>query len=149
MTVPGPEVPPPLCIRLPFLRGPLPGELDAGLPHMPPCPGAQRLWPGHRAPGGEVPSGWYRPSGYPFGMAEAASLLQAFGALTARDLADARDAADRAREARRARELGEMAELAAFAEDRDPPPSPRPEPVWNKKIYQPPPKKGDEKEGAR
>ena len=115
MTVPDPEIPSPLCIRLPFLRGPLPRELDAAAAHMPDCPAAQRLWPGHRPGGGKVPAGWHWPSGYPFGMAEAASLLAAFEGLTARDLAGARDAADRARQERRARELGEMADLAAFA----------------------------------
>lgn len=113
MTVPRPEPTP--CIRLPFLRGPLPRDLDATQAHMPPCPAAQRLWPGHRPEGGEVPAGWHVPSDYPFGMAEAASLLAAFGGLTARDLEGARDAADRERELRRARELGEMADLAAFA----------------------------------
>ena len=75
MTVPRPE--PTLCIRLPFLRGPLPRDLDAAQAHMPSCPAAQRLWPGHRPKGGEVPAGWHLPSGYPFGMAEAASLLAA------------------------------------------------------------------------
>ena len=113
MTVPRPE--PTLCIRLPFLRGPLPRELDAAQADMPACPAAQRLWPGHRPEGREVPAGWHLPSGYPFGMAEAASLLAAFGGLDARDLEGARDAADRERELRRARELGEMADLAAFA----------------------------------
>lgn len=115
MTVPRPEPAPTLCIRLPFLRGPLPRDLDAAQADMPACPAAQRLWPGHRPEGGEVPAGWHRPAGYPFGMAEAAALLAAFGGLDARDLAGARDAADRARQERRARELGEMADLAAFA----------------------------------
>lgn len=115
MTVPRPDPAPPLCIRLPFLRGPLPPELDATQAHVPPCAAAQRLWPGHRPEGGEVPAGWHRPCGYPFGMAEAASLLAAFRGLDARDLAGARDAADRARQQQRARELGEMADLAAFA----------------------------------
>ena len=76
MTVPRPE--PTLCIRLPFLRGPLPRDLDAAQAHMPSCPAAQRLWPGHRPKGGEVPAGWHLPSGYPFGMAasrEAASAM--------------------------------------------------------------------------
>ncbi|MDE7240896.1 hypothetical protein, partial [Desulfovibrio sp.] len=63
------------------------------------------------------PPGTSPPRGYPFGMAEAAALLAAFGGLDARDLAGARDAADRARQERRARELGEMADLAAFAAD--------------------------------
>lgn len=117
MTAPRPESAPTPCIRLPFLRGPLPGELDATVADMPHCPAARRLWPGHWPDGGEVPGDYYCPSGYPFGMAEAASLLRAFAGLDARDLADARDAADRAREERRARELSEMAELAAFAGD--------------------------------
>lgn len=115
MTVPRPETAPTLCIRLPFLRGPLPRDLDAAQADMPTCSAAQRLWPGHRPEGGEVPAGWHRPSGYPFGMAEAASLLAAFRGLDARDLEGARDAADRARQQQRARELGEMADLAAFA----------------------------------
>ena len=109
----------PLCIRLPLLRGPLPEGLDGSAARMPEAPAALRLWPGHRPPGGEVPVGWYAPSGYPFGMAEAAALLAAFGGLDARDLADARDAADRAQQERRARELSEMADLAAFAESPD------------------------------
>lgn len=125
MTLPGPEIPFPLCIRLPFLRGPLPRELDDSVAAMPLCPAAQRLWPGHRPEGGEVPAGWHRPSGYPFGMAEAASLLAAFDGLDARDLADARDAADRALQEQRARELGEMADLAAFAAACGEEPSPR------------------------
>lgn len=119
MTLSRPESPPPLCIRLPFLRGPLPPELDASVAAMPRAPGALRLWPGHGAPGGEAPAGWHWPSGYPFGMAEAAALLAAFAALDARDLAGERDAADRARQERRARELGEMADLAAFAQSPD------------------------------
>ncbi|WP_165078146.1 MULTISPECIES: hypothetical protein [unclassified Desulfovibrio] len=106
----------PLCIRLPFLRGPLPEGLDQAAAGMPGAPGALRLWPGHRPPGGEVPPGWHAPDGYPFGHAEAAALLAAFGSLDARDLEGARDAADRAQQERRARELGEMADLAAFAE---------------------------------
>lgn len=127
MTVSRPEVPPagPLCIRLPFLRGPLPRELDATLADMPPCPGALRLWPGHRSPAGGVPEGWHNPPGYPFGMAEAAALLAAFAGLDARDLAGERDAADRALQERRAREMGELAELAAFAEGQGGDASPR------------------------
>lgn len=118
MTAPGKEnsmTALPLCIRLPFLRGPLPEGLDPGAPRMPAAPAALRLWPGHRPPGGEMPEGWHTPLGYPFSHAEAAACLAAFGALDARDLAGARDAADRAQQERRARELGEMADLAAFA----------------------------------
>lgn len=109
----------PVCIRLPFLRGPLPPELDGAQAHMPAAPRALRLWPGHTPPGGAVPEGWYAPDGYPFGEGEAAACLAAFGALDARDLAGARDAADRAQQERRARELGELADLAAFAANPD------------------------------
>lgn len=108
----------PVCIRLPFLRGPLPRGLDAAAAGMPRVPRALRLWPGHTGPlpgGGGVPEGWHEPAGYPFGPAEASACLAAFGALDARDLAGARDAADRARQERRARELGELSDLAAFA----------------------------------
>lgn len=107
----------PLCIRLPFLRGPLPAGLDRPAARMPEAPGALRLWPGHRPPGPDLPAGWHLPAGYPFSPAEAAALLAAFAGLNARDLASARDAADMARQKRRARELGEMADLAAFAQD--------------------------------
>ena len=114
----------PVCIRLPFLRGPLPPELDGALAHMPAVPRALRLWPGHTPPGGAVPEGWHMPDGYPFGPDESAACLAAFGALDARDLAGARDAADRAQQERRARELGELADLAAFAADPDAPLAP-------------------------
>lgn len=109
----------PVCIRLPFLRGSLPPELDEAQDRMPPVPRALRLWPGHTPPGGAVPDGWYAPDGYPFGEGEAAACLAAFGALDARDLAGARDAADRAQAGRRARELGELADLAVFAAHPD------------------------------
>lgn len=109
----------PLCVRLPFLRGPLPPELDEAQARMPLVPRALRLWPGHTPPGGAVPDGWYAPDGYPFKAEEATACLGAFGALDARDLAGARDAADRAQEERRARELGELADLAAFAAHPD------------------------------
>ncbi|MDE7371337.1 MAG: hypothetical protein K2N07_06300 [Desulfovibrio sp.] len=109
----------PLCIRLPLLRGPLPEGLDQAAAGMPEAPGALRLWPGHRPPGGEVPAGWHAPDGYPFSRAEAAALLAAFAGLTARDLEGARDAADRAQQERRARELSELADLAAFAESSE------------------------------
>lgn len=114
----------PCCIRLPFLRGPLPPELDEASAHMPSAPRALRLWPGHTPPGGAVPEGWHMPDGYPFRQAEATACLAAFGALDARDLADARDAADRAHQERRARELGELADLAAFAATPDAAPAP-------------------------
>lgn len=118
MTVPSPEVSvaPPLCIRLPFLRGPLPEGLDQAAAGMPEAPAALRLWPGHRPPGGEIPAGWHAPAAYPFSHAEAEACLAAFASLDARDLAGARDAADRAQQERRAKELGEMADLTAFAE---------------------------------
>lgn len=109
----------PLCVRLPFLRGPLPPELDAAQARRPAVPRALRLWPGHTPPGGAVPDGWYAPDGYPFKAEEATACLGAFGALDARDLAGARDAADRAQQERRARELGELADLAAFAAHPD------------------------------
>lgn len=115
----------PLCIRLPFLRGPLPQGLDAAAAGMPGAPGALRLWPGHRPPDGEVPAGWHAPAGYPFSYAEAAACLLAFSSLDARDLAGARDAADREQQERRARELGEMADLAAFAESPEQDAGPR------------------------
>lgn len=105
----------PVCIRLPFLRGSLPPELDETLARRPLGSRVLRLWPGHTPPGGAVPEGWYEPEGYPFSRVEAAACLAAFGALDARDLAGARDTADRAQQERRARELGEMADLAAFA----------------------------------
>lgn len=128
MPVPRPEfssvASAPVCIRLPFLRGPLPPELDETQVHMPAAPRALRLWPGHTPPGGAVPEGWYAPDGYPFGEGEAAACLAAFGALDACDLAGARDAADRAQQARRARELGELADLAAFAAAPDAAPAP-------------------------
>lgn len=113
-----------VCIRLPFLRGPLPPELDEASARMPAVPRALRLWPGHTPPGGAVPEGWYAPEGYPFGEGEAGACLAAFDALDARDLAGARDAADRAQQERRARELGELADLAAFAADPDSLPAP-------------------------
>ena len=130
MALPGREIfvsARPLCIRLPLLRGPLPEGLDQAAAGMPEAPGALRLWPGHRPPGGEVPAGWHAPDGYPFGRAEAAALLAAFAGLDARDLEGARDAADREREERRARELGELADLAAFAESSEADAKSRPE----------------------
>lgn len=105
----------PPCIRLPYLRGSLPPELDSAQALMPAVPLAQRLWPGHRPGGDSVPEGWHQPVNYPFSWAEASACLAAFAALNARDLADERDAADMARQARRAHELGELADLAAFA----------------------------------
>ena len=70
-----------LCLRLPFLRGPLPRGLDPDSSSAPAWPGALRLWPGlpddlcavHDA---AAPAcGRHRPSNYPFSEREAAACL--------------------------------------------------------------------------
>ena len=105
-----------LCLRLPFLRGPLPRGLDrsASGPDSiataaaPLWPGALRLWPGLPDDPGFPAAGWYRPGNYPFNEREAVACLADLrrmdeAALSGLPLGAA--AADNARAARRWAEL--------------------------------------------
>lgn len=94
-----------LCIRLPLLRGPLPGpENKAG----PAWPGALRLWPGLP----DCPdTGWHCPEDYPFTPREAAACLADLRQLSQTALSALPVGAAAPGNARAARQAVEMALL--------------------------------------
>lgn len=107
-----------LCLRLPFLRGPLPQGLDPDAASAPAWPGALRLWPGLPddlciTPAAPAPAR-YRPTNYPFSRREAAACLadlrqMDMAALSGLPLGAA--VTDNARHARRLAELAALKEL--------------------------------------
>ena len=108
-----------LCLRLPFLRGPLPRGLDPDAASAPAWPGALRLWPGlpDELCGIDAASpapDRHRPANYPFSPREAAACLadlrqMDMAALSGLPLGVA--VADNARNARRLAELAALKEL--------------------------------------
>lgn len=98
-----------LCIRLPLLRGPLPG-LPSGPENKggPAWPGALRLWPGLP----DCPdTGWYCPEDYPFTPREAAACLSDLRQMSQTALSGLAVGAAAAGNARAARQAAEMALL--------------------------------------
>lgn len=94
-----------LCIRLPLLRGPLPGPENKDGPAW---PGALRLWPGLP----ECPdTGWHCPEDYPFTPREAAACLSDLRQLSRTALSGLPVGAAAAGNARAARQAAEMALL--------------------------------------
>lgn len=110
-----------LCLRLPFLRGPLPRGLDPDASSAPAWPGALRLWPGlpdalcigdapADAAAGPNPAR-YRPVDYPFSQREAAACLADLRQMDAAALSGLPLGAAVAGNARNARQLAELAAL--------------------------------------
>ena len=106
-----------LCLRLPFLRGPLPRGLDPDSSSAPAWPGALRLWPGlpddlcavHDA---AAPAcGRHRPSNYPFSEREAAACLADLRQMDVAALSGLPLGAAVAGNARNARQQAELAAL--------------------------------------
>ena len=106
-----------LCLRLPFLRGPLPRGLDrsASGPDSiaaaaaPLWPGALRLWPGLPDDPGFPAAGWYRPGNYPFNEREAVACLADLRRMDEAALSGLPLGATAADNARAARRMAEMA----------------------------------------
>lgn len=98
-----------LCIRLPLLRGPLPG-LSPGPENKndPTWPGALRLWPGLP----DCPdTGWHCPEDYPFTPREAAACLLDLRQMSQTALSGLPVGAAMTGNARAARQAAEMALL--------------------------------------
>lgn len=109
-----------LIVRLPALRGPLPGE------RIPSClAGLPRLWPGlpqaddatgRTAEGGIPPQGpWYRPDNFPLTPAEALACVRDLQAMTEAALSGVPLRAWQSRQGATLREQGESAARRAFA----------------------------------
>ena len=106
-----------LCLRLPFLRGPLPRGLDRSASgpdgidtaDAPLWPGALRLWPGLPDDPGFPAAGWYRPANYPFNEREAVACLADLRRMDVAALSGLPVGAAAADNARAARWMAEMA----------------------------------------
>ena len=106
-----------LCLRLPFLRGPLPRGLDRSASgpdgidtaDAPLWPGALRLWPGLPDDPGFPAAGWYRPANYPFNEREAVACLADLRRMDEAALSGLPVGAAAADNARAARRMAEMA----------------------------------------
>lgn len=109
-----------LCLRLPFLRGPLPQGLDPDAASAPAWPGALRLWPGLPdalcivdavADAAAPAPGRYRPADYPFSPREAAACLADLRQMDRAALSGLPLGAAVGGNARNARQLAELAAL--------------------------------------